>query len=253
MTDELSLLLGSLAEYPQLKNVTWKAELICQKLQKPFLVQSVKMSLSKASKDVYRGINRKNLLTDLWDRGVRPLDKDFEELVKHRLYLLLDLREATCSSATNKSIAAEAAKFRTRVRDIWKRQTKKDVLFSKPYFLDDIVINIVPIVQENPELAPSTSGGSVPGPRKPFEELKARAKSYRAADVRAAHEPGAILQAAPKAASQLGLGQTASAIRLMQEDPVVNPGLALDGMKNESKQFHTSICNVIHLQSEICK
>ena len=198
------------------------------------------MSLSKGVHNWTLGVNKKTLLEVLWEKGVRPRDKDFEVVAKHQLYLLLGLREATCSITTNKDIASEAEKFCVSVRGYWspkKCGTNKNRLFAKPYFERDIIIEVIPPSQEIPELAPSNSGnqGRQPGPFKPFEEKGTRAKFAAAAAVRDNHPPGAVLQAAPKAASQLGKAQTATAIRKILKDTDVNAGLALDGTKNESK------------------
>ena len=207
------------------------------------------MSLSKDHKNTVLRLNKKVLLDLLWEKGSRPGDSDFEVIVKHQIYLVLGLREATCSNQTNDDIAHEASKFRKSVQGYWKKiGSHKDILEKKPFFLKDIVVEVVPLSQEIPELAPSTSaGGRKPGPIKPFEEKGPRAQAYMVADVHAQHPPEAVLRAAPKSASQLGLPKTATAIRKMAKDPEVNAGLALDGMKDESKQ---SLCN--HLQYILC-
>ena len=198
------------------------------------------MSLSKNKVNPVLKLGRRVLLFELWERNVFPRDPNYEHLVLNNLYVLLGLREATCSVKTNEAIASEAHKFRVRVQDLWKKHgSHKNTLFSKPYFEHDIVIEVVPLSQEIPELAPSTSaapGGRQPGPFKPFEEKGPRAQALMVADVHAKHPPEAILRAAPKAASQLGLPKTATAIRKMAKDHEVNAGLALDGMKDESKQ-----------------
>ena len=86
-----------------------------------------------------------------------------------------------------------------------------------------------------PEIrGPSTSSGRKPGPYKPFEEKGERAQFLAAAEVLDQHEAGAILQSAPKAASILGHPEHATALRLMNKDPVVHPANALKGMKGTS-------------------
>ena len=197
------------------------------------------MSLSKGVQNQVLGVNKRTLLETLWEVGARPRDSDFEEIVKHRIYLILGLREATCSIKTNTDIAHEAQKFCVSVRSYWspkKCGTNKKLLFAKPYFNGDIIIEVVPPSQEIPEIAPSTSGsGRKPGPIKPYAEKEKSAKAEMAAAVLSNHEAGAILQAAPRAASQLGQPVLATAIRKMAKNVEVNPGLAVDGMKDESK------------------
>ena len=217
------------------------------------------MSLSKSVQNPVLGVNKRRLLEVLWEKGCRPKDSDFEFVARHQIYLLLGLREDTCSTETNRDIAAHAQKFRVSVRSFWspkKCGTNKDLLFAKPYFDGDIEVEVAPSSQEDPDddddwapkvvppsqedsewtPPPSSSGGRKPGPIKPFYEKGKSARALDAAAVLANHEPGAILQAAPRAASAVGFSETATAMRKMSKDPLTNPGLALDGMKNESKQ-----------------
>ena len=222
------------------------------------------MSLSKSVQNPVIGINKRQLLEVLWQKGCRPKDKDFELVARHQIYLLLGLREATCSTETNRDISSEAQKFRISVRNFWspkKCGTNKDRLFAQPYFEGDIIVEVVPPSREDPdddegtpEVVPpsqddsewtppqSTSGGRKPGPIKSFYDKGKSAKALDVAAVLANHEPGAIMAAAPRAASAVGFSETATAMRKMSKDPLTNPGLALDGMKNESKQ-----CKVITL------
>ena len=74
------------------------------------------MSLSKSVQNPVLGVNKRRLLEVLWEKGCRPKDSDFEFVARHQIYLLLGLREDTCSTETNRDIAAHAQKFRVSVR-----------------------------------------------------------------------------------------------------------------------------------------
>ena len=103
------------------------------------------------------------------------------------------------------------------------------------YIFRNFSLKVIPISVDIPELAvPSTSRGRKPGPYKTFEDKGERSKFLAAAEVLDQHEAGAILQSAPKAASILGHPEHATALRLMNKDPVVHPANALKGMKGTS-------------------
>ena len=72
---------------------------------------------------------------------------------------------------------------------------------------------VIPISDDIPELneASTSSGGRKPGPYKKFEDKGPRAQFSAVAAVHDQHEAGAILQAAPKAASVLGHAKLATA------------------------------------------
>ena len=82
--------------------------------------------------------------------------------------------------------------------------------------------------------ASTSSSGRKPGPYKKFEDKGPRAQFSAVAAVHDQHEAGAILQAAPKAASVLGHAKLATAIRKMTKDPDVHPENALKGMNENS-------------------
>ena len=108
-------------------------------------------------------------------------------------------------------------------------------MFANPYFLQDIKVEVLPLSEDIPELAaPSTSGTHHSGAYKSFSEKGSSAQTLDIAAVINQHEPDAILRAAPRAASILGQGTFATAIRKIAKDPEVNAKLALDGMKNQS-------------------
>ena len=186
-------------------------------------------------------MNKKTLIESLLgpDSGVKIRDSDFEEKVRHHIYLLLGVDEGQCSVTTKKSVASEAMDFRKRVRHFWqKKAANKAKLLAEPYFLQDIQIEVLPLSEDIPELAgPSTSGAHHSGAYKPFPEKGPRAQSIDIAAVINQHEPEAILRAAPRAASTLGLGTFATAIRKIAKDPEVNSKLALDGIKNKSMYY----------------
>ena len=186
-------------------------------------------------------VKKKELLDLLWENNVRVRDQDFEEKARHHLHELLNLPVEECSIATNEKIANEAMKFRLRLRQFWgtrkagtpKLGNTKAALDGHPYFQQDIEVEVVPVVQEIPDMAPPP----IPkrsGPYKSYSEKLPDAQRLDRAAVRNSHDGWAILDAAPKVATSLGQGIFGKAIKEMAKDLDVNPQLALDGMKNQS-------------------
>ena len=216
--------------------------------------------MSESNENHSVSVKKKVLLDVLWENGVRVRDSNFEDMAKHHLHELLNLPEGECSGATNDIIAAEALKFRQRVRLFWgpksaknsrKLGTTKKALDDNPYFQQDIVVEVVPASRETPDppYVPEvvTPAHKRSGPYKSYLEKLPDAQRLDRRAVREQHDAHAILEAAPKAATSVGLGTFGKAIKEMAKDPDVNPQLALDGMKNQSmyKQitFRQSINN----------
>ena len=193
-------------------------------------------------------VKKKKLLDDLWENGVRVKDPNFEDKVRQHLYKLLDLCEGECSVATIENIATEARKFRQRVRELWgprksgtpKLGTNKAALDESPFFQQEIEVMVVPESQKTPDPLFVVDQNAPPvqrrsGPYKSYLEKLPDAQRLDRAAVRASHDGWAILEAAPKVATSLGQGTFGKAIKEMAKDLDVNPQLALDGMKNQSK------------------
>ena len=179
-----------------------------------------------------------DLLNSLWEQGHRPparWNSDYEEKTRDHLYQLLAIDKQYCSEATTSQINKAAELFQKRVIYYWAK-TRKEVPFkNKKYFTEEISVEVTPLSDDIPELAPPSSDHQRPsGSYKSFDD---KGKSAQFAEVRSVHQqhhPRAILRAAPKAASELGLPQLATAIRKMEKDPEVLPALAIEGMKNTS-------------------
>ena len=101
---------------------------------------------------------------------------------------------------------------------------------ARPFLMENITIDIVPISHElDPPRPPRPSGAY-----KAFEDKTTSGQAKDIAAVHDNHEPGAILRSAPRAASELGHKKFATAIRKMAKDPEVLPELAIEGMSAKS-------------------
>ena len=183
-------------------------------------------------------VEKVEIFKKLCGAGILPGNRssDYERLVRECIHESRPaLNETKCSVSTNLEIAKEAEKLDRLIKYHWKKgHSHKNYVENK--LSGDITIELVPEFHEIPDLAPSTSGGAGrrSGPYKTYEEKGSRAQSLDIAAVRQHHAPGAILGAAPAAASELGEKEMATAFRKIAKDPKVNSELAMEGMKNQS-------------------
>ena len=188
-----------------------------------------------------KSVQKLKLLKTLWENGIslprKSYNSGFDDEVRKHLFLLLGVDKNECSNATVDSIDKEAVLFQKRVLYHWpKAGFKKPDLEKKDYFLEEITIDVIPIRRDfvpAPPPPPRASGG--------YKDFEDKSKSGKAADIAAVHDnhaPGAILQAAPRAASELGHPEFATAIRKMATDPEVLPALAIEGMTKKSMYTH---------------
>ena len=184
-----------------------------------------------------KSVQKLKLLEKLWEDGFPPNTKwksEYDQKANELLYDLLGIRKDDCSNSTIDNIDKEVTLFQKRVNYHWgKCGRKKPAMVKRDYFTEKITIEVIPISRElNPH--PSPASGSY----KSFEEKGKSVKALLVAEVLQNAEPGAILAAAPRAASLLDKPVLATALRKViggQEDLAK---LALEGMKNESKQMY---------------
>ena len=186
-----------------------------------------------------KSVRRLDLLLALYNSSHGPpktVQSEYVEQAKEHLYQLLDINKQQCSESTKDNIGKAAKLFAVRVVYHWKKVgCKMEPMKKRPYFQENIDVEIVPLAVEIPELAASVSGHPRPsGSYKSFPEKGSSAQALDVAAVREQHHPAAILRAAPRAASDLGQPELATAIRKMNSAPDVNPALAIKGMENIS-------------------
>ena len=184
-----------------------------------------------------RSVQKLKLFNSLCDSGCKPPKntKAYEEKVQEQLYVLLCVDRQECSEATTKAIDREANLFRkSATKHFIKHGSHYERMREGDYLKDHISVEIGHISQDIPELAVSAAGsGRKSGPYKSFEDKSQSGQDKAAAAVRAQHPPGAILKAAPKAASTLGMSEFATAMRLMEKDPENLPAKAISGMTDK--------------------
>ena len=184
-----------------------------------------------------RSVEKLKLFNSLCDSGCKPPKntKAYEEKVQEHLYRLLCVDRQEVSEATAKVIDDEANHFRQSATQHFKRVGNHyERMKAGDYLKGHISVEIQHISEDIPELAPSAAGsGRQPGPYKSFEAKSQSGQDKAAAAVRAQHPPGAILKAAPKAATTLGMSEFASALKLMEKDPKNLPAKAISGMTDE--------------------
>ena len=188
-----------------------------------------------------KSVRKFDLFDALCKSGKRPpknFYSSYESEAKEHLYQLLDINQQQCSESTKDNVARAASLFHKRVIYHWKKVGfRMETMKKRPYFQENISVEIVPLSVEIPELAPVSGHQRPSGSYKSFDEKGPSAQALDVAAVHAQHDPAAILRAAPKAASVLGKGQLATAIRKMASKPDVLPGLAIEGMENKSMYY----------------
>ena len=195
-----------------------------------------------------RGVLKSAILKKLREiSGYSPNnDSHHLELVENAVFELLGLDRQQCSDSTKQNVFSAAKKCHMSMNYHWgKASYHWEAFENKPFFKQNLMVEIVPIVVDNPELAPAPRQRSS-GSYKTFEEKGYRAQALAAADVRAQHPPGAILMAAPKSASALGHGELATALRQLNEAPEVMPAKAIYGMNDDKRMY-----SIVHIIYEI--
>ena len=186
------------------------------------------MSANNRSKSVLK----LDLLKKLWESGHKPpikWDSVYDRKASEFLYQLLGLDKKECSNATIDNIEKEVTSFQKSVLYAWQKcGRKRPAMEKRDVFMQSITIDFVSALHE---LSPPPVKAS--GAYKAYEDKKSRAQSYASAEVLEQHEPAAILDAAPRAAKALGHPELATALRQLNADRDVRPGLAIEGMKNE--------------------
>ena len=185
-----------------------------------------------------KSVLKLDLLTRLWNDGFNPQKKwtsAYDSAARKIIFQMLGIQEEQCSNSTIDNIVDEVSKFQKSVVYYWKSVgAKRDAMEKKDFFKGKITIEVIPVLRE---LAPPPQVHRPSGGYKSFEEKK---RSGQASDIAAVaeHPPGAILKAAPRAASDLGFPQFATAIRKMATDPEVLPALAMEGMTRKRMHYY---------------
>ena len=176
--------------------------------------------------------------------GIKPPNhrSTYVENVNRHLYRELGVERQECSEASCKFIDIQATNFCKSVVKYWEKSGRKYPQMeqrAKQFLLDNISVEVEPISKDIPELADPPRSGGHHGPYKSFQEKSQSGQDKAIAAVKV-HPPEAILRAAPAAASALGKGELATAIRMMEKQPDVLPAKAISGMKDDDSMYYLS-------------